>query len=177
MHAPSQEQTQDLYDRHAHLWIREEPTLLSDYTARPRVIESLGPVDGLDILDLGCGEGYLSRALYRLGAASVRGLDISTQMVRAAEEQNAQDGYRIVYEARDLREWDHPESTDLAIAIFLFNYLNLQDPLSVPTHCRRTLRRAGELVLTLPHPSLPWLRAAEALHFKRPSLPITEPET
>ena len=173
MHASSQERTQDLYDRHTHLWIREEPTLLSDYTARPRVIESLGSVDGLDILDLGCGEGYLSRALYRLGAASVRGLDISTQMVRAANEQNAQDGYRIVYEARDLREWQPPkEQFDRAIAVFLFNYLNLQDSLSVLTRCRRTLRRDGELVLTLPHPSLPWLRAAEApFYFKRPSLP------
>ena len=65
MHAPSPEQTQDLYDRHTHLWIREV-SMSSDYTARPRVIESLGPVDSLDILDLGCGEGYLSRALYRL---------------------------------------------------------------------------------------------------------------
>ena len=173
MHHASQEPTQDLYNRHTHLWIRKEPTILSDYTARPRVLESVGTVDGLDILDLGCGEGYLSRALYERGAASVMGLDISEQMVRAANEQNAHDGYQIVYETRDLRNWQPPKAQfDRAIAVFLFNYLNLQDSMSVLTHCRRALKDDGELVLTLPHPSLPWLRAAEApFYFERPSLP------
>ena len=64
MHHASQEPTQDLYNRHTHLWIRKEPTILSDYTARPRVLESVGTVDGLDILDLGCGGGVsIPRAL------------------------------------------------------------------------------------------------------------------
>ena len=146
MHHASQEPTQDLYNRHTHLWIRKEPTILSDYTARPRVLESVGTVDGLDILDLGCGEGYLSRALYERGAASVMGLDISEQMVRAANEQNAHDGYQIVYETRDLRNWQPPRAQfDRAIAVFLFNYLNLQDSMSVLTHCRRALKETVSL--------------------------------
>ena len=37
------------------------------------------------------------------------GLDISEQMVRAANEQNAHDGYQIVYETRDLRTGSHPK--------------------------------------------------------------------
>ena len=50
--------------------------------------------------------------------------------------------------------------------------------MSVLTHCRRALKDDGELVLTLPHPSLPWLRAAEApFYFERPSLPYRGPET
>ena len=112
MHHASQEPTQDLYNRHTHLWIRKEPTILSDYTARPRVLESVGPVDGLDILDLGCGEGYLSRALYEQGAASVMGLDIFEQMVSRGRA-NAQDGYQIVYETRDLRNWRPPKRNSI----------------------------------------------------------------
>ena len=67
---------------------------------------------------------------------------------------------------------DHLGEQSTGPLLFSFQLSNLQDSLSALTHCRRTLRRAGELVLTLPHPSLPWLRAAEApFYFKRPSLP------
>lgn len=41
--------TEQLYDRHAHSWNRQEPVLLSDYTALPRVLERLGSVRGLHI--------------------------------------------------------------------------------------------------------------------------------
>ena len=140
MHHASQEPTQDLYDRHTHLWIRKEPTILSDYTARPRVLESLGTVDGLDILDLGCGEGYLSRALYERGAASVRPRYIRADGASRERAKCTRWLSRSSTRARDLRDWHHPEEQfDRAIAVFLFNYLNLQDSMSVLTHCRRAL--------------------------------------
>ena len=49
-----------IYDGHADLWVRQEPILLSDYSARPRVLELCGDVQGMDILDLGCGGGFSS---------------------------------------------------------------------------------------------------------------------
>ena len=55
--------TEQLYDRHASTWNRQEPVLLSDYTARPRVVERLGSVAGLHVWDLGCGEGFMERQL------------------------------------------------------------------------------------------------------------------
>lgn len=51
-------------------------------------LQVLGSVHGLDVLDLAAGEGRISRMLIELGAASVLGADISSEMVRRASEQN-----------------------------------------------------------------------------------------
>jgi hypothetical protein len=55
--------TQDLYNTSASRWRRDQPLLLSDFTARPRVLEVLAPVQGLELWDLGCGEGSMARSL------------------------------------------------------------------------------------------------------------------
>ena len=79
--------TEQLYDRHASTWNRQEPVLLSDYTARPRVLERLGSVAGLHIWDLGCGEGFMGRQLLPQRPAGVEGVDLSREMVEAARRQ------------------------------------------------------------------------------------------
>ena len=89
MHHASQEPTQDLYNRHTHLWIRKEPTILSDYTARPRVLESVGTVDGLDILDLGCGCGALGISIVKALGTRCEQLvlaDLSKEALDLAQE-------------------------------------------------------------------------------------------
>ena len=68
--APS---TQTLYDQHSGNWARTAPVLLSDFTARPRVLEALGDLTGQRVLDLGCGEGYVSRLMLDAGAAAAGG--------------------------------------------------------------------------------------------------------
>ena len=69
--------TEEIYDAHAQNWVREERMLLSDFTARPYVIEELSPLAGAHVLDLGCGEGYVARLAAEAGAASVTGIDMS----------------------------------------------------------------------------------------------------
>ena len=62
--------TARLYDAHAGRWRRRGPSSLSDFTGRPPVFELCGDVTGLDVLDLGSGEGYCSRELASRGARS-----------------------------------------------------------------------------------------------------------
>ena len=42
-------------------------------------------VNGLDVLDLGCGAGDLSRKVKSLGARYVIGIDVSRNMLRLAQ--------------------------------------------------------------------------------------------
>ena len=79
--------TQQLYDSSAADWKRNDPVLLSDYTARPVVLQLCNPITGRRFLDLGCGEGYVSRLLAKRGAAAVHGIDLSSQMVLQATQQ------------------------------------------------------------------------------------------
>ena len=50
-----------LYDQQSDNWVRREPLCLSDFTARPKIFAMCEPVQGLRILDIGCGEGYCAR--------------------------------------------------------------------------------------------------------------------
>ena len=54
------------------------------YYDRPAVLEALGPVEGLRVLDVGCGSGLYARELVAGGARSVVGLDVSPTMIRLA---------------------------------------------------------------------------------------------
>ncbi len=67
----------------------------------PRMLALLGNLDGLAVLDAGCGEGYLSRVLSSRGA-KVTGIDVSPRLVRMAREKDP--GGAIEYRVADLSE-------------------------------------------------------------------------
>ena len=54
----------------------------------PVLLNLLGSVKGKRVLDAGCGEGYLSRKLDRLGA-EVTGVDFSSEMLAMARERTS----------------------------------------------------------------------------------------
>jgi SAM-dependent methyltransferase len=63
---------------------RRPPRLLEDIEVD--LIGRLGPIQGLEVLELGCGAGDLTMELVRRGAC-VTALDLSPGMVAAAEER------------------------------------------------------------------------------------------
>ena len=167
--------TEQLYDRHAHSWNRQEPVLLSDYTARPRVLERLGSVRGLHIWDLGCGEGFMGRQLLPQHPACVDGVDLSAEMVEAARRQagagGVDQGGPLRYRVGDLSQPDQwpSGSCDLAIAVFLFNYLSLAATTAVLRHVHQSLRPGGRFLFTVPHPALAFLRPQQPPFFFDPA--------
>lgn len=158
----NQESTRNLYNSTATQWIREEPSILSDFTARPYVIELCEPVAGLRVLDLGCGEGYCSREFRRRGAAQVDGIDISESMITAAQQQEAKNTLGIHYEvgcATNLKQFGDAE-IDLVVAVFLFNYLTTTETKQCMAEIARILRPSGQFIFCTPHPSFPYMREA-----------------
>ncbi|MEB3156463.1 MAG: class I SAM-dependent methyltransferase [Cyanobacteriota bacterium] len=167
--------TRALYDQAADDWRRSEPLLLSDYTARERVLTAVGDIRDLHLWDLGCGEGYVGRRLAGLGARLVEGWDLSTAMVEAARRQAgdlaADYGGPLHYAVADLADPRQlPRGAcDGAVAVFLFNYLPLAATARVLTHVRSALRPGGFFLFTVPHPALAWLRGAEPPFFLDPA--------
>src|ERR1700683_677924 len=79
----------EMFDQNADQWARQQPMILSDFTARPLVLQELAPVTGKHVLDLGCGEGYVARLMAQAGAQSIFGIDISSEMVGRAQQAAA----------------------------------------------------------------------------------------
>jgi SAM-dependent methyltransferase len=154
--------TQYLYNHTASNWIRNQPISLSDFTARPFILELCEPVHELRVLDLGCGEGYCSRELRRRGATQVHGIDISQGMIEAARLQELEQPLGITYEigcATNLKQFNNGE-IDLVVAVFLFNYLTIAQTQECMQEIARVLRPGGQFVFSIPHPSFPYMREA-----------------
>ena len=80
------------WERNAEFWVRiirerrdRYRTELTDET----VLAAVGPCNGLDVLDAGCGEGYLTREVARRGARQVTGADKSAALIAAAQAVSA----------------------------------------------------------------------------------------
>lgn len=160
---PMSEETAQLYDRSAPHWSRQAPLLLSDFTARPFLLSLSEPLAGARVLDLGCGEGYVTRQLKQRGAVHVEGLDISAQMIDNARTSEATERLGIEYHVGSAVELSRfPDASfDLVTAVFLFNYVTIEDMTSIMRQVVRVLRPAGRFIFSVPHPALPFLRERE----------------
>lgn len=153
--------TKQLYNRQASGWARNKPEILSDFTARPRVLELAGNLTGKHVLDLGCGEGYVSRLIRKRNAESVIGIDISANMIELARKA-ATSGNEHYYCSNVLEaEVYKSETFDLVLAVFLFNYLTIEDSGELLKRIYLTLKPGGRFIFTIPHPCKPFMAKSE----------------
>ena len=153
-----------MFDQNADQWARHEPMILSDFTARPQVMQELAPLSGKDVLDLGCGEGYVSRLVAQAGARSVFGIDISSEMVARAQQASASGApCPMTFQSGNATTFqDFPtEEFDRVIAIFMVSYLTCAEMTAVFRTVRARLAPGGRFVFAVPHPSLPYVRPLE----------------
>jgi predicted RNA methylase len=104
MSTPETEIQQQAYDRLADKYAQTyaEPRTPGFHyhldLAIPQLLQAVGAVDGLTVLDAGCGEGIVSRLL--VGAARVVGIDISSQLIAYARVRDTTK--TIAYDICDL---------------------------------------------------------------------------
>ena len=164
----SQDDSRTMYNKQATNWVRTEPRCLSDFTGRPVVFGMLADELQTDnngnsnkvVLDVGCGEGYCARKVIELGASKVVGCDISQEMISSAQTTSEGDG-RFTYYAspvgellQSLKEQGESTQFDIAIAVFLFNYLTTTDMEDAIMQIYQALKPGGVFVFSVPHPSM-----------------------
>jgi SAM-dependent methyltransferase len=150
-----------MFNENAEQWARQEPMILSDFTARPRVLQELAPLGGKSVLDLGCGEGYVSRLVAQAGAQSVFGIDISAEMIGRAQRATACGApCPMTFESGNATNFkDFPrEKFDRVIAIFMVSYLSCAEMTAVFRTVHSRLAPGGRFVFTVPHHFLPYIR-------------------
>jgi SAM-dependent methyltransferase len=111
------------------------------------LVERIGVTAGLDVLDLGCGDGTTALPAARRGAAVV-GVDIARNLVEAGNRRAATEGLTNLSfqegDACDLEDLDD-ESFDLAMSVF--GAMFAPRPFDVAKELVRVTRPGGRIVM------------------------------
>lgn len=114
-------------------------------TMRAMLPDSL---DGLRVLDLGCGYGWIARWAETQGAAEVVAVDVSEKMLARARAFD--DDGRIRYVRADVDTFEPPGPFDLVVSSLTLHYLARLD--EVVGRLASSLRSGGRFVFSCEHP-------------------------
>jgi 2-polyprenyl-3-methyl-5-hydroxy-6-metoxy-1,4-benzoquinol methylase len=139
------------WDANTGFWvriIREQRDRYRTELTDPAVLDAVGDPADLDVLDAGCGEGYMTRELASRAARHVTGIDASDEMVKAAEAAKVPGTSFTSGSVGDLPFT--AESFDIIVANHLLNDLpDINGPVG---EFARVLRPGGRLTALMLHP-------------------------
>lgn len=116
-------------------------------TQQLEALRLLGDVTGKDVLDVGCGEGKLTRTLVKLGADNVVGYDASRSQIEAAKAKGQSKDLNINYILSDSENFTYPTKFDLASSTLVL--LHAHDQAELETFFQSTfdvLKDGGKFV-------------------------------
>lgn len=122
---------------------------------RPAVLDLLGDVHGLRMLDVGCGPGLYAHELVQRGA-HVTAFDSSTEMVRLATTRLGATCDIRQASLEEPLDWLADESCDAAVMALVLHHVDARE--AAFRELFRVLRPGGCLVLSTVHPTSDWLR-------------------
>ncbi len=114
-----------------------------------RLVDEFVPGQGLKILDVGCGRGYLSLELAREGH-DVLGIDSDQEMIQQAKKTMNTDPYKsergpLNYQVQEFTEWKDPDyKFDLVIFSRVLHHIT--QPEKAPAKAHRLLRIGGRII-------------------------------
>ena len=119
------------------------------YLEQPSALALLGDLNGHSVLDLGCGEGHYTRLLKQLGASQVLGVDLSSDMIELARQQERSHPLGIDYLVCDAGALTLQTKADLVFAGYLFNHARDRDELRAQFSTVSSLLRPGGRLVAL----------------------------
>ncbi len=142
--------------------IYDEEAFFVGYTRLPRfnagfgaamehgpLLDMIGEVTGLTVLDLGCGGGQLALRLAEAGASHVTAIDASERMLQVAR---AQWGHaNVTYAQVAMEAADYPDGAfDLVVSSLALHYVD--DYAGLVARIARWLKPNGRFVFSTEHP-------------------------
>jgi SAM-dependent methyltransferase len=141
------------WEANAETWTRHARAgydIYRDGLNTPAFLEMLPPVQGLSGLDVGCGEGFNTRQLVRLGAR-MQAIDIAPTFIRHAQETEQIEPLGIEYSVADATDMPFASSSfDFATAFM--SMMDMADPGAALCETARVLRPGGCLQFSILHP-------------------------
>lgn len=111
------------------------------------VVESLGIMAGMAVLDLGCGDGTTALPAARRGA-DVLGVDIAANLVEAGNRRAREAGlYNLRFEEGDASNLSNLEDSSFGLVVSIFGAMFAPRPFDVAREMVRVTRAGGRIVM------------------------------
>jgi SAM-dependent methyltransferase len=111
------------------------------------LIESLGVGAGMDVLDLGCGDGTTALPAARRGAR-VLGVDIAANLVTAGNARAQAEGLtNLRFQEGDASHLDGLDDNAFDFVVSIFGAMFAPNPLNVAREMVRVTRHGGRIVM------------------------------
>jgi SAM-dependent methyltransferase len=121
----------------------------NDTLERPTMLELIGSIADVRVLDLGCGDASFGRHALEQGCRSYLGIDDSNNMIEAAQDSLADGPGQVTHAS--IESWTYPrEAFDLVVSSLAFHYVS--DLNSVLEGAFRALVPDGRFVFSVEHP-------------------------
>ena len=133
----------------AYKELRDQKRGINEAIEQPALRRLLPSLAGLDILDLGCGDGELARRCVERGARRGVGIDLSARMLALARERSTDRRIRLVRTAIEQASFA-PRSFDLVVSSFALHYVAEYG--GVARAVFNWLRPGGRFVFSVEHP-------------------------
>ncbi len=114
----------------------------------PNLLRIVEPKRNMQILEIGCGEGFVARALAEKGA-TLTASDISPELIQIAKEKGEGPEYSVA--PSDDLSWVRLRSQDVVVAVLTLQ--NTEHIEAVMKQVSRTLVPGGRFVFVLNHPT------------------------
>jgi ubiquinone/menaquinone biosynthesis C-methylase UbiE len=122
------------------------------YQSDEPMLDLLGDVRGLAVLDVGCGNGYLCRKLAQAGAR-MTGVELSTEFLRIAREREAREKLGIAYCQGSVSDMKTLAAGTFDKAVSNYVLMDVRDYEAAIHEVHRVLRPGGRFVAVISHPS------------------------
>ncbi len=133
----------------------EEGRISKKYAFAPSFFRVLGDVKNKKILDVACGDGYLTRKIKDKGG-NVTGCDISSEMIKIAEKKEKEKLQGIKYFVIDVSKLEKIDDFDVVTAGFLLHYASSKEILKkMCENIFKNLKEEGRFVSINHNPEYP----------------------
>src|SRR5947208_6654159 len=131
------------------LWEKGDFTGIADTMCKSgeALVEKLGISKGMQVLDLGCGDGTTAVAAAKLGA-DVLGIDIAKNLVEAGNRRAAERGLtNLKFQEGDASNLEQVPDKSFDLVVSIFGAMFAPKPFEVAKEMVRITRPAGRIVM------------------------------
>jgi SAM-dependent methyltransferase len=118
----------------------------------PALLEVVGPVRGLRVLEIACGNGYLARRFASLGARSVVGIDLSRKTLARAIARERSDPKGVRFLRADASHLPQFSAGSFDLVVANMGLMDIEDGEGTIREVGRVLSPGGRFVFSISHP-------------------------